>query len=1025
MLTKDRKILYIPITEIDVVASRDEYPVSLVDREGNIVSISDPRYEVLYRTDSALYQELPSNAYSVVKINEVEYIKLENRPLGIINLQIVENINLLSDQYPTDGPIDMDELVEHYNKLQKDVVGLRDSLKQNNMNIDSTTSPSTLPDIPLNHIFIRTEDGYKGVPFEDISEEMKDLLERFVREFLGLNLDGTPIVPHQGLVKTMDELIEMETQESLTEINAAAKAGVDEIVENTVNSLNIIEVTKDSSITEINNAKDSAITNIDDKTNQSFADLDVFTDEKKQEIQDYVDGLDAVPIYIGMYSSLTELENYPNPKRGYTGIVTSGEINEYYVYDNTIWNLVSSGSDIDIEKATKEEIREGSDTEKMVTPKAVKDAFFYGSNYNFMLDGYSLPSKESPKLYLGSYYKDDIILGYHAQKALNLGSHNVGSISVGYNATGPIFIGSAKGDHSTKKLISGDKEATFEDIIDAANNDGGGGEPPTIEFATEAETFNLSVTDKAVSPSSLNGVFKFNSHKIMANYMGDNPGDVFVGYAYKGDVYYGKSAQGLIHIGDKSTGGISVGSESGNQSKNKLIAGTKSATFEQIIDKAHESGGGDSVEFATEAETYAMTIENKAVSPKSLKGVFKFSSEKLISNDDRNSPGEAYIGYSYKGVQYYGNHALGQINIGANSQGGIVIGSNSGVQSKNKLIAGTKSATFEQIIDKAHESGGGGGDIEKATMQEVRAGTDTNKMVTPNAVKTAFFDDHNYNFTLDGDNLTEAESPKLFLGKNYKDGITLGYNVQKNVTVGSHTQGNVSIGFESIGGITLGSTKGDHSTKKLVSGTKHATFEQIIDKAHETGGGTGLEKASETEVRDLYDDEKYVTPKSLNGLFENYSEEIVGNDWGTTSHVAHLGLKYNGSFNIGQDSKGGINIGTIAKGRLYIGSGDENAIDHKLFFRDKSASFEDIINKANEVTTLGGVTDGSLLNRVLFVEAAGEVPTKAEIEEAYGRELAVIHNYIIIDESKKKRWDVVIGKNDIYITDERNLHSLI
>ena len=114
------------------------------------------------------------------------------------------------------------------------------------------------------------------------------------------------------------------------------------------------------------------------------------------------------------------------------------------------------------------------------------------------------------------------------------------------------------------------------------------------------------------------------------------------------------------------------------------------------------------------------------------------NSDKLITNDTSDSPGVAFIGHQYRGVQYYGKEATADQSYGENASGiqmygydakgeqyygtaaqeaqyygleaqeeqsygraatgGIEIGSVAGTDATKKLISGSSSATFAQII---------------------------------------------------------------------------------------------------------------------------------------------------------------------------------------------------------------------------------------------------------------------------------------------------------------------------------------
>ena len=91
------------------------------------------------------------------------------------------------------------------------------------------------------------------------------------------------------------------------------------------------------------------------------------------------------------------------------------------------------------------------------------------------------------------------------------------------------------------------------------------------------------------------------SWKLLGNNQDENPGSGFIGRGYKGFQFYGYQAKNKIYIGRecsdeqlygfRATGPIQIGSTANDNHKaeNKLIQGTKSATFEEIINAAKNS----------------------------------------------------------------------------------------------------------------------------------------------------------------------------------------------------------------------------------------------------------------------------------------------------------------------------------------------------------------------------------------------------------------------------------------------------
>ena len=145
------------------------------------------------------------------------------------------------------------------------------------------------------------------------------------------------------------------------------------------------------------------------------------------------------------------------------------------------------------------------------------------------------------------------------------------------------------------------------------------------------------------------------------------------------------------------------------------IQGPATATVQSDWNQAN-TGSGDFIKNkptlpaalakATGAEVIAGTENTKFVTALAMQSIFKYNSDIMLRND-ATTGGDGYVGYQMKGKQFYGNAAVGGQSYGEGALGNITVGSTDTTHSAGrKLVQGAKSATFEQIIDKALSAGG-------------------------------------------------------------------------------------------------------------------------------------------------------------------------------------------------------------------------------------------------------------------------------------------------------------------------------
>jgi len=364
-----------------------------------------------------------------------------------------------------------------------------------------------------------------------------------------------------------------------------------------------------------------------------------FTDELKQDILDakeYLNTLKGSRIFKGTFDTLDDARStLSSAVDGWFCYVGTGVVKYVYLYSDGVWNYAGEHSSATtLDWASSNEVIAGTEEHKIISPKSFQDSKATTDDINNSVANKWVDSSLVKSL-LGVNSGFSIINSQAEleewSKRVEVGANSLVNVKLGppyFFIRGDIIYKKADGSldkvislqydvsaHimyindsfifgiASTKMIDGDiiilgyTDSTYKDGDILVKNGGTfkvvgnikGSSVDTSNFllksdiATQEETFDLSSNEKVITPSSMGGIFKYNSHKIMANYTEPSPGDAYVGYRYASDQYYGEAATGNIIIGKAAVGGIEIGSVIGEQSKNKIIAGMKSITFEEII----------------------------------------------------------------------------------------------------------------------------------------------------------------------------------------------------------------------------------------------------------------------------------------------------------------------------------------------------------------------------------------------------------------------------------------------------------
>ena len=158
------------------------------------VSPSQTRYDIsgltlglckfFYRTAQNLFQDLASGDYTIDSSSNNQILVIQNAELlkTMEAIQVCYVVDLTSSRYETDFNVDTNQLKDNYNKLVDDVHILWNYIKTVGMVADDTSIPLILPQLNTDEVWVKTDDGYKGISLTDAEGTIKKVIEAYTAE---------------------------------------------------------------------------------------------------------------------------------------------------------------------------------------------------------------------------------------------------------------------------------------------------------------------------------------------------------------------------------------------------------------------------------------------------------------------------------------------------------------------------------------------------------------------------------------------------------------------------------------------------------------------------------------------------------------------------------------------------------------------------------------------------------------------------------------------------------------------------
>lgn len=167
-----------------------------VDGSKYIINGIDTKNAIFFaRRNQEMYEEIPLGNYTITTEENNTYLNIVNEEYlsTIERIQVGIEFSSISSKYEVDFNVDINVLTQNYNKVVDDVKNIFAYIKKTNMIADGLDVSVVLPQLDTNEVWVKTEDGYKGLNITSLEENIQGFFKDFykLREELFKELDNT------------------------------------------------------------------------------------------------------------------------------------------------------------------------------------------------------------------------------------------------------------------------------------------------------------------------------------------------------------------------------------------------------------------------------------------------------------------------------------------------------------------------------------------------------------------------------------------------------------------------------------------------------------------------------------------------------------------------------------------------------------------------------------------------------------------------------------------------------------------
>lgn len=211
-----------------------------------------------YRKTLELFKDLSSGDYTIDTSSNTQTLVITNQE--ILNtaeaLQICYILDVTSSKYETDFNPDINQLVTHYNDVVYDIQNLWEYVRNLGVVADDTTIPLILPQLDTNELWIKTDDGYKGISLTDAEGEIKKVIEAYTAEKIEeisnyVNSQKEELDAYEKLKESEIELYTSIKKNEIEQYSTTKKSEIESYTELKKGELDEHELKKEQELTDL------------------------------------------------------------------------------------------------------------------------------------------------------------------------------------------------------------------------------------------------------------------------------------------------------------------------------------------------------------------------------------------------------------------------------------------------------------------------------------------------------------------------------------------------------------------------------------------------------------------------------------------------------------------------------------------------------------------------------------------------------------------------------------------------------
>lgn len=183
------------VKEFESIKGTYKYQINGIDTEKAVF---------FWRSPQQMFDNIPLGSYRIEESGIDKYLVIldtEKFDNEIERIQIGYEFVSISSEYEVDFNVDINILKDNYNKAVEDIKNLYMYIKNNMMTADALDVSVILPQLNTDEVWVKTENGYKGISLTDAegiikevirqyTDEMKKVLDNYVENPLKPRLDA-------------------------------------------------------------------------------------------------------------------------------------------------------------------------------------------------------------------------------------------------------------------------------------------------------------------------------------------------------------------------------------------------------------------------------------------------------------------------------------------------------------------------------------------------------------------------------------------------------------------------------------------------------------------------------------------------------------------------------------------------------------------------------------------------------------------------------------------------------------------